>query len=174
MSLNKNSPPTFFSKSDSLQSIFPANCVQGIIFLLRQSCKEQELICSRSHTSLHMRKSPSTRVACMYPSFLLSVSLHFSMPRRPAASRPSPCSNLLLFPLYLFAFKFIRLCKKKCFHIFTLAIAFVSDLRKRQHTHIVIMLQGALTDIRQPAHIPFVRPICVLAFLSECLVAAFL
>ena len=42
-----------------------------------------------------------------------------------------------------------------------------------QHTRITIMLQGALADVQQPAHIPVVQPVRVLAFLSECLVAAF-
>jgi len=33
------------------------------------------------------------------------------------------------------------------------------------------MLQGAFADVQQPAHIPVVQPVRVLAFLSECLVA---
>jgi len=49
----------------------------------------------------------------------------------------------------------------------------MSDLSKRQHARITIMLQGALADIQQPAHITIVQPVCVLAFFSECLVAAF-
>ena len=102
-----------------------------------------------------------------------SVSPHLSMPRRPAASRPSPCSSLLLFPSYLSVFRFIRLRKKQCFHILALVIALVSDLRKRQHARITIMLQGALADVQQPAHITIVQPVRMLTFLSECLVAAF-
>jgi len=35
------------------------------------------------------------------------------------------------------------------------------------------MLQGALADVQQLAHITIVQPVCVLAFFSECLVAAF-
>jgi len=35
------------------------------------------------------------------------------------------------------------------------------------------MLQGAFADVQQPAHIAVVQPVRVLAFLSECLVAAF-
>jgi hypothetical protein len=35
------------------------------------------------------------------------------------------------------------------------------------------MLQGAFADIQQLAHITIVQPVRVLAFLSECLVAAF-
>ena len=39
---------SILSKSDSLQRIFPANCVQGIIPLSRQSCRVRGLIYSRS------------------------------------------------------------------------------------------------------------------------------
>ena len=35
------------------------------------------------------------------------------------------------------------------------------------------MLQGALADVQQPAHIPVVQPVRVLTLFSECLVAAF-
>ena len=80
-------------------------------------------------------------------------------------------SSLLLFPSYLSVFRFVRFRKKQCFHIFTLVIALVPDLRKRQHTRITLMLQGALADVQQPAHIAVVQPVRMLAFLSECLVA---
>jgi len=35
------------------------------------------------------------------------------------------------------------------------------------------MLQGALADVQQPAHISVVQPVRVFAFLSECPVTAF-
>ena len=41
------------------------------------------------------------------------------------------------------------------------------DLCKRQHTRIMIMLQGALADVQQAAHISVVQSIRVLAFLSK-------
>ena len=45
------------------------------------------------------------------------------------------------------------------------------DLSKGQHTRITVVLQGTLTDIKQPAHITVVQPIGVPALFSECLVA---
>jgi len=45
------------------------------------------------------------------------------------------------------------------------------DLGERQHTCIPIVLQGALADIKQPAHITVVQPIGVPASFPECLVA---
>ena len=54
-----------------------------------------------------------------------------------------------------------------------MAFPLVPDLRKRQHTRIAIMLQGALADVQQPAHISVVQPVRVLTLLSECLVTAF-
>ena len=107
----------------------------------------------------------------MYPPLLLFVNLHLSTLRRPTASRPSPCSSLLLFPSYLSVFRFVRFRKKQYFHILTLVIALVSDLRKRQHARITLMLQGAFADVQQLAHITIVQPVRMLAFLSECLVA---
>ena len=48
---------SILSKSDPLQRIFPANCVQGIIPLSRQSCRVRGLIYSRSIPLLSVRKS---------------------------------------------------------------------------------------------------------------------
>jgi len=45
------------------------------------------------------------------------------------------------------------------------------DLGKGQHTRIPIVLQGALADVEQPAHITVVQPIGVPALFPECLVA---
>ena len=36
---------------------------------------------------------------------------------------------------------------------------------------VAVVLQGALTDVQQPAHIAVVQPVRMLTFLSECLVA---
>ena len=47
------------------------------------------------------------------------------------------------------------------------------DLGKGQHTRITVVLQGALADIKQPAHITVVQPIGVSASFPECLVAGF-
>jgi len=44
------------------------------------------------------------------------------------------------------------------------------DLSKGQHTRITVVLQGTLTDIKQPAHITVVQPIGVPALFPECLV----
>ena len=46
------------------------------------------------------------------------------------------------------------------------------DLCKRQHAYITVMLQGTLADVKQLAHITIVQPICVLALLSKCFMAA--
>jgi hypothetical protein len=47
----------------------------------------------------------------------------------------------------------------------------MSYLGKGQHTRIPIMLQGALTDVKQLTHITIVQPIGVPALFPECLVA---
>jgi len=45
------------------------------------------------------------------------------------------------------------------------------DLGKGQHTRITIVLQGALADIKQLAHIAVVQPIGMLALFPKGLVA---
>jgi hypothetical protein len=45
------------------------------------------------------------------------------------------------------------------------------DLSEGQHSRITIVLQGTLTDIKQPAHITVVQSIGVPALFPECLVA---
>ena len=45
------------------------------------------------------------------------------------------------------------------------------DLGKGQHTRVSIVLQGALADVEQPAHITVVQPIGVPALFPECLAA---
>ena len=45
------------------------------------------------------------------------------------------------------------------------------DLGKGQHARITVVLQGALADVEQPAHITVVQPIGVPASFPECLVA---
>jgi len=47
----------------------------------------------------------------------------------------------------------------------------VPYLGKGQDTRITVVLQGALADVKQPAHITIVQPIGVSALFSECLVA---
>ena len=49
----------------------------------------------------------------------------------------------------------------------------MSDLDKGQHARITVVLQGALADVEQPAHITVVQPIGVPALFSECLLAGF-
>nr|WP_281625477.1 hypothetical protein [Segatella salivae] len=45
------------------------------------------------------------------------------------------------------------------------------DLGKGQHTRITIVLQSALADVEQPAHITIVQPVRVSDSFPECLVA---
>ena len=45
------------------------------------------------------------------------------------------------------------------------------NLGKGQHTRITVVLQGALTDVEQSAHITVVQPIGVPALFPECLAA---
>jgi hypothetical protein len=47
----------------------------------------------------------------------------------------------------------------------------VPNLGEWQHTRITVVLQGALADIKQPAHITVMQPIHVPALFPECLVA---
>jgi hypothetical protein len=81
-------------------------------------------------------------------------------------------NTLVLFVVLLFVrFCFLSFGLEQQIHVLTLVIALVPDLRKRQHSRIPVVLQGALADVKQPAHITIVQPIRVLTLFPECLVA---